>query len=72
MKNQKNWPLGWPVTNANHNRRLQDKGFFTCVKRCLSKCPEFLYQHVSEFIERNMFLLTSIVVVLVVTVMSVE
>jgi hypothetical protein len=73
MRNQKNWPIGWPVhTNVDHNRRLQDNGFFTWAKRGLSKCPKFLYQHITEFVERNMFLLTAIVSVLVVTFMTIE
>jgi hypothetical protein len=73
MRNQKNWPLGWPVhTNIKRTRRLQDNGFLTWAKRGLSKCPKFLYQHITEFIERNMFLLTAIVGVLVVTATNLE
>jgi hypothetical protein len=67
MRNKNDWPIGWPVhTNVAHIRRLQDNNFLTWAKRGLSKCPNFLYQHVTEFIERNIFLLTAIVGVLLI------
>jgi hypothetical protein len=73
MKDQRNWPIGWPVhTNIEHRRQLQDSGFFTWAKRGLSKCPSFLYQHVTEFVERNMFLIIAIVSVLVVSAMTIK